>query len=124
MRQRARQLEAEGIEVHLGIALEGIPFQALAKPLGRVIVSPGIRWDHPILTQLRQQGVAVAGELAAAWEALPATPWIGITGTNGKTTVTHLVTVVLPLVPVMPIQGVAGRASQAAASSPATATPC
>ena len=92
MRQRARQLEAEGIEVHLGIALEGIPFQALAKPLGRVIVSPGIRWDHPILTQLRQQGVAVAGELAAAWEALPATPWIGITGTNGKTTVTHLVT--------------------------------
>ena len=91
IRQRARELEAQGIEVRLGTALEAAHFLALGKPIGRVIVSPGIRWDHPTLEQLRQQGVAVEGELAAAWEALPATPWIGITGTNGKTTVTHLV---------------------------------
>lgn len=91
IRQRAQELEAQGIEVRLGTALEGSSFSALGQPLGRVIVSPGIRWDHPTLEQLRQQGVAVQGELAAAWEALPATPWIGITGTNGKTTVTHLV---------------------------------
>jgi UDP-N-acetylmuramoylalanine--D-glutamate ligase len=91
IRQRAQELEAQGIEVRLGAALEGSSFTALGKPVERVIVSPGIRWDHPTLEQLRQQGVAVAGELAAAWEALAATPWIGITGTNGKTTVTHLV---------------------------------
>ena len=91
IRQRAQELEAQGIEVRLGAALEPGSFAALGKPIERVIVSPGIRWDHPTLEQLRQQGVAVAGELAAAWEALAATPWIGITGTNGKTTVTHLV---------------------------------
>lgn len=91
LRQRALELEAQGIEVRLGTALEGASFSALGKSVERVIVSPGIRWDHPTLEQLRHQGVAVEGELVAAWEALPATPWIGITGTNGKTTVTHLV---------------------------------
>ena len=91
VRQRALELEAQGIDVRLGTALEGASFSALGRSVERVIVSPGIRWDHPTLEQLRHQGVAVEGELAAAWEALPATPWIGITGTNGKTTVTHLV---------------------------------
>ena len=91
VRQRALELEAQRIEVRLGTALEGASFTALERPVARVIVSPGIRWDHPTLVELRQRGVAVEGELAAAWEALPATPWIGITGTNGKTTVTHLV---------------------------------
>ncbi len=91
MRQRAQALEAQGLEVRLGAPLEAASFTALERPIGRVIVSPGIRWDQPTLVALRQQGVAVAGELAVAWEALPGIPWIGITGTNGKTTVTHLV---------------------------------
>ena len=91
IRQRAQDLETLGIEVRLGMALEPASFTALARPIERVIVSPGIRWDHPTLLELRQRGVAMAGELAVAWEALPGTPWIGITGTNGKTTVTHLV---------------------------------
>lgn len=91
IRQRADDLEAQGIEVRLGAALELASIEALERSIERVIVSPGIRWDQPTLVALRQRGVAVAGELAAAWEALPGTPWIGITGTNGKTTVTHLV---------------------------------
>jgi UDP-N-acetylmuramoylalanine--D-glutamate ligase len=85
------ELEGLGIAVRLGAALKLSSFEALNRPIERVIVSPGIRWDHPTLVELRQGGVAVGGELLAAWEALPATPWIGITGTNGKTTVTHLV---------------------------------
>ena len=40
--------------------------------------------------QLRDHGVTVRGEMAVAWQALRECPWIGITGTNGKTTVTHL----------------------------------
>jgi UDP-N-acetylmuramoylalanine--D-glutamate ligase len=40
--------------------------------------------------QLRDHGVTVRGEMAVAWQALRDCPWIGITGTNGKTTVTHL----------------------------------
>ena len=89
--QKSLELKALGIGVRLDAALELASFEALNRPIERVIVSPGIRWDHPSLVELRQRGVAMGGELLAAWEALPATPWIGITGTNGKTTVTHLV---------------------------------
>jgi len=59
--------------------------------LTNVVVSPGIPWDHAVLQVMRQQGLPVCGELSVAWEFSRATPWIGITGTNGKTTVTHLV---------------------------------
>ena len=88
---RAAELAREGIDVRLGMALEPASFAALAAVPSLVIVSPGIRWDHPTLEQLRNQGVRVMGEMAPAWQASCDVPWIGITGTNGKTTVTHLV---------------------------------
>jgi UDP-N-acetylmuramoylalanine--D-glutamate ligase len=77
--------------VQLATPLDPESFTALPSPAARVIVSPGIRWDHPTLVSLRQQGIRTAGEISTAWEATAAVPWIGITGTNGKTTVTHLV---------------------------------
>ena len=89
--QRAQLLRQEGISVQLGTPLEPATFAALASRPARVIVSPGIRWDHPVLIALRQQGISTVGEITTAWEATPTVPWIGITGTNGKTTVTHLV---------------------------------
>lgn len=90
---RAVELAREGISVHLGVPLDNASFAALAPAPAPalVIVSPGIRWDHPTLVELRQRGVRVMGELAPAWQASCDVPWIGITGTNGKTTVTHLV---------------------------------
>ena len=105
--QRAAALEAEGIPVRLGVplteaALDGLTTTPGAAPdpagtahpagqLVAVVVSPGIRWDHPTLQALRQRGVSVLGDLVPAWRASRPVPWIGITGTNGKTTVTHLV---------------------------------
>ena len=53
------------------------------------------RSNHPTIEQLRQHAVAVDGEMAVAWDALKHIPWVGITGTNGKTTVTHLLSHVL-----------------------------
>ena len=87
----AADLQAEGIDVRLATALSLESFKALGTPPDLVVVSPGVRWDHPVLVSLRQQGVAVQGEMAPAWRATAGIPWIGITGTNGKTTVTHLV---------------------------------
>ncbi len=89
--EQAAALEAEGIPVHLGLPLDADRFDALTPPPATVVVSPGIRFDHPALEALRARGVAVQGELVGAWRAGGAVPWIGITGTNGKTTVTHLV---------------------------------
>jgi UDP-N-acetylmuramoylalanine--D-glutamate ligase len=87
----AADLQAEGIDVRLATALSLESFEALGTPPDLVVVSPGVRWDHPVLVSLRKQGVAVQGEMAPAWRATAGIPWIGITGTNGKTTVTHLV---------------------------------
>ncbi|MEB3323002.1 MAG: UDP-N-acetylmuramoyl-L-alanine--D-glutamate ligase [Synechococcaceae cyanobacterium] len=91
LEERAAALAAEGIAVRLGAPLTGGTFASLERTPDRVVVSPGIRWDHPVLEELRGAGVQVQGEMVPAWEAIGDVPWIGITGTNGKTTVTHLV---------------------------------
>ncbi|MFO8238572.1 MAG: UDP-N-acetylmuramoyl-L-alanine--D-glutamate ligase [Prochlorococcaceae cyanobacterium] len=91
LEQQAAELGRQGIDVRLNQALDADAILAFRPDLTRVVVSPGIRWDHPVLDTLRSQVVAVQGELEPAWHASRPVPWIGITGTNGKTTVTHLV---------------------------------
>jgi UDP-N-acetylmuramoylalanine--D-glutamate ligase len=91
LEQRALTLENEGITVQLGVPLELRTLAALDPEPVAVVVSPGMRWDHPLLVGLRQRHCSVQGELVPAWHGSAGVPWIGITGTNGKTTVTHLV---------------------------------
>jgi UDP-N-acetylmuramoylalanine--D-glutamate ligase len=91
LEQMAADLKGEGIDVHLQQVLDAESILALGARLQRVVVSPGIRWDHPALEALRAAGIPVEGEVVPAWRASRPVPWIGITGTNGKTTVTHLV---------------------------------
>ncbi len=90
LEQQAEDLRSRGVEVELGQTLASESFAQLRAGTDRVVVSPGIRWDHPVLQTLRDRGVRVCGEMSVAWEASSGIPWIGITGTNGKTTVTHL----------------------------------
>ncbi|MBX2865016.1 MAG: UDP-N-acetylmuramoyl-L-alanine--D-glutamate ligase [Leptolyngbyaceae cyanobacterium MAG.088] len=78
-------LAIEGIEVKLGHI-----FSADA-PMELVVASPGVPWDLPGLVQAREKGISTIGEMELAWRALSHLPWIGITGTNGKTTTTELV---------------------------------
>ena len=87
----AEQLRSEGIRVQLDTPLIIASLDALGFTPPRVVVSPGIRWDHPCLQALRQRGIGTVGEITTAWEATRPVPWIGITGTTGKPTVTHLV---------------------------------
>jgi UDP-N-acetylmuramoylalanine--D-glutamate ligase len=91
----AAKLQAEGIQVELGIPLDVNSFEPWRSGLKAVVIGPGIPWDHPTLESLRQNGVQVRGEIELAWDALNHIPWVGITGTNGKTTVTHLLSHVL-----------------------------
>ena len=88
---QARALRAGGIDVQLDCPLTIESFEARGPLPAAVVVSPGIRWDHPTLVELRNRGVRVCGEPSVAWAASRGLPWIGITGTNGKTTVTNLV---------------------------------
>ncbi|WOD39239.1 UDP-N-acetylmuramoyl-L-alanine--D-glutamate ligase [Nodosilinea sp. E11] len=55
-----------------------------------LVVSPGVPWDSPPLAAARDNGLEVIGETELAWRFLQDRPWVGITGTNGKTTTTAL----------------------------------
>ena len=95
LKRTAKSLAEEGIEVVLGQPLTLESFHAWRDGLEAVVIGPGIPWDHPTLIQLRSEAIQVRGEMDLAWQALRQIPWIGITGTNGKTTVTHLLSHVL-----------------------------
>ena len=58
-----------------------------------IILSPGVP-KIPQIQQAQQQGVRVISELELAW-LLSEVPYAGITGTNGKSTVTTLVGLIL-----------------------------
>ena len=89
-KRKSAELKEQGIDVRLGQPLEISSFEPWLNAMDQVVISPGISWTHPTLEVLRTRGVPVKGEMALAWESLKTRPWIGITGTNGKTTVTHL----------------------------------
>ncbi len=55
-----------------------------------IVVSPGVPWDIPVLVKARELGIETIGEMELAWRHLQSIPWVGITGTNGKTTTTAL----------------------------------
>ncbi|WP_027366044.1 UDP-N-acetylmuramoyl-L-alanine--D-glutamate ligase [Desulfotruncus alcoholivorax] len=55
-----------------------------------VVVSPGVPLTVAPVVSARERGVPVTGELELAWR-FARTPFIAITGTNGKTTTTALV---------------------------------
>ncbi|WP_404784405.1 UDP-N-acetylmuramoyl-L-alanine--D-glutamate ligase [Altericista sp. CCNU0014] len=90
--EQQQSLAAEGIPVLLGwrFTLLALAGENLPRP-DRLVVSPGVSWQLPALIEARAQGVEVMGELELAWRYLKDVPWVGITGTNGKTTTTALV---------------------------------
>ncbi len=89
---RQHLLEAEGISVALGLKfdLDALAARGLAQP-ERIVVSPGVSWQLPALEVARSQGIETLGEMELAWRYLQNCPWVGITGTNGKTTTTAMI---------------------------------
>ncbi len=87
LRQQQQELQREQITVHLAHSpkLEGSDLPQL------IVVSPGVPWDAPELAQARKLGIETIGEMELAWRHLQSFPWVGITGTNGKTTTTALI---------------------------------
>ncbi len=57
----------------------------------QLFVSPGISLEHPLYKEALTLGIPVVGEAAFALQNLSSQKCLGITGTNGKTTVTLLV---------------------------------
>ncbi|WP_414576333.1 UDP-N-acetylmuramoyl-L-alanine--D-glutamate ligase [Anabaena sp. CCY 9402-a] len=85
--KQQQALAEEQITVKLGHSLEldGADLPDL------IVVSPGVPWDNPALVKARVLGIETIGEMELAWRNLQTVPWVGITGTNGKTTTTALI---------------------------------
>ncbi len=76
----------------LQVAHESIDLDIKAFDL--VVASPGVPQSHPLWVKAQHFGISVIGEMELACRGL-SQRFIGITGTNGKTTVTLMVTHVL-----------------------------
>ncbi|MBT3218937.1 MAG: UDP-N-acetylmuramoyl-L-alanine--D-glutamate ligase, partial [Proteobacteria bacterium] len=59
-----------------------------------IVVSPGVPSDQPDIVAAEARGVPVVGELGFAWQFVNV-PAIGVTGTNGKSTVTWFISQLL-----------------------------
>ena len=94
MTERGRILTDLGATIRLGPGST----TELPAECDLLVVSPGWRPDHPLLTQAGDCGVPVWGEVELAWRLRhpesPA-PWLGVTGTNGKTTTVQMLTAIL-----------------------------
>lgn len=86
LQQQQQELGAAGITVKLGDA-----FDPTVDSPELIVVSPGVPWDIPGLVRARELGIPTIGEMELAWQHLQDCPWVGITGTNGKTTTTALI---------------------------------
>ena len=75
--------------------LEGFDLLALAdveiSEFDLLLLSPGWREDHPLVSSARKKEVPIINEIDLAWSLKsPTQKWIGLTGTNGKTSTVEL----------------------------------
>ncbi|MDO8987800.1 MAG: UDP-N-acetylmuramoyl-L-alanine--D-glutamate ligase, partial [Coriobacteriia bacterium] len=82
LRLLALELAEAGADVHLGAETVDGRFRV-------AVVSPGIMPKSPLRRSVQQAADRVIGEIEFAFER-SVSPWLAVTGTNGKTTVTSL----------------------------------
>jgi UDP-N-acetylmuramoylalanine--D-glutamate ligase len=81
--------ELGGLAKTLDLRLGGFDL-SLLDGASQVLMSPGVSLEEPIAAQARARGIVVLGDIELFARSVRA-PVIGITGTNGKSTVTSLV---------------------------------
>ncbi len=92
--EKATLLQILGATVRLG---EGAT-ATLPDDVDLVVTSPGWRPDAPLLAQASARAIPVWGEVELAWRLRDPdrpVPWLGVTGTNGKTTTVQMLDAIL-----------------------------
>ncbi len=63
----------------------------LMDSISKLVLSPGIPMDHPLVMEAKRMGIEVEGEIEFTFKRMERPiPVVAITGTNGKTTTTHI----------------------------------
>jgi UDP-N-acetylmuramoylalanine--D-glutamate ligase len=91
---KAALLEVLGADVRLGAGSTA----RLPDDVDLVVTSPGWRPDAPLLAQAAARGIPIWGEVELAWRLRDPehdTPWLAVTGTNGKTTTVQMLEAIL-----------------------------
>ena len=83
------RLVSAGVEI-----ITGRQDESLLDGVDRIVISPGISLDIPIVKTAQARGIDVVSEVELAYE-VSKSPIVAVTGTNGKTTTTTLLTKVL-----------------------------
>ncbi len=85
--EKMKELEDLGVKIVLG----SHPDDLLDDTFDYLIKNPGVPIDHKYVLKARELGVEVINEVEMAFRLLPKdVKFVGITGTNGKTTTTTL----------------------------------
>jgi UDP-N-acetylmuramoylalanine--D-glutamate ligase len=95
--EKAELLQVLGATIRLG---EGAT-ATLPPDTDVLVTSPGWRPSAALLTQARESGIPVWGEVELAWRLRDAgpsgrpAPWIAVTGSNGRSTTTEMLDTIL-----------------------------
>ncbi|WP_026590245.1 UDP-N-acetylmuramoyl-L-alanine--D-glutamate ligase [Bacillus sp. UNC437CL72CviS29] len=81
----AAELQAKGMDVVCG----GHPLELLERNISLVVKNPGIPYSNPLLVAAKEKQIPIVTEIELAYRVSEA-PFVGITGSNGKTTTTML----------------------------------
>ncbi|MCA1321306.1 UDP-N-acetylmuramoyl-L-alanine--D-glutamate ligase [Bacillus tianshenii] len=84
--EQAKELQSKGMEVICG----GHPLSIFDQKIDMVFKNPGIPYTNPLVEMAIQKGIPVLTEVELAYQISEA-DFIGITGSNGKTTTTTLI---------------------------------
>ena len=87
--ESGKLLEILGADVRLGAGAD----QVLDEDVDLVITSPGWRPDATIFRAAESRSIPIWGDVELAWRLMNpdrCVPWLGVTGTNGKTTTTQM----------------------------------
>jgi len=95
--QRASARTEELVAAGAAVVIAAEPPPGLLDRVSEVIVSPGFAPHHPLAAAALAAGLDVYSEPELAWRMRgPGAPaWLGITGTNGKTTTTTMLAAIL-----------------------------
>ncbi|MDX6278914.1 MAG: UDP-N-acetylmuramoylalanine--D-glutamate ligase [Nocardioidaceae bacterium] len=93
MREKATVLETLDVDVRLGSGSTDVPLDGF----DLVVTSPGWSPSTPVLLAAAERDLPVWGEVELAWRLRgeDPTPWLAVTGTNGKTTTVQMLESIL-----------------------------